>query len=195
MFAGARRIGRRRSRSPAVEAGLVSHVERERHVGQRLLQHRWRLWEVLADQAERRPSRTGPRVVDRARFLACRIRCTRRAHRREASVLGMCCIRIPLVMVLASVRSPGLPSRPSFAPYGMRPATDRNHCASGCRLGLAAHMHLLRDQHSCSRWQRPGDPAVRKDSCRFARKEWWRQVCLLVTSRSTGVGSGRCRAS
>lgn len=168
-FAGAHRTGRRQSRSPAVAAGLVSHVERERHVAQRLLRHRRRPWEVLAVQAERRPSRTGQQVVGQGDSLACRIRCTRRVHRREASVLGMCCIHIPWATVLASVRSPGLPSHPSFGPCGKRPATDRNRCASGRRPEPAPHTDLLRDQRPCSRWQRPGDPAVRKDSCRSAR--------------------------
>lgn len=166
MFEGVHRTDRHQSRSPAVAVALVNHVERERH-GRLLLRRRRHLLEVLAALAERRPRRTGRRLVGQARSLACRIRCRRRAHRIEASVLGMCYIRIPSVMVLAFVRSPGLPLHPSFAPCGMRPATDHNHCASGCRPARVVHIHL--GQHPYSRWLRPGVPVVRMGFCRFAR--------------------------
>lgn len=163
-FAVARRTGRRRTQSPAVAVAPVSHVERETHALQR---RRRPLVEVLAALAEHRPSRTGPRLAGRGRSLACRIRCRRRVRRTEASVPGMCCTRIPSVMVLAFVRSPGLPSHPSFAPCGTRPATDHNHCASGCRPVRVFRMHLHLHQHPCSRWLRPGVLVARRGFCRF----------------------------
>lgn len=169
-FAVARRTGRRQTRSPAVAAVAPgSHVEREKHEGRLLPRRRRRPLEVLAALAERRPCHTGRRPVGQARCPACRIRYMRRVHRIEASALEMCYIRIPLAMVLASVRNPGRLSHPSFAPCGMKPATDRSHCASGCRPARVVHMHLHPGQHPYSRWLRPGVPVVRTDFWRFAR--------------------------
>lgn len=192
-FAGAHRTGRRQIRSPAVAAGLVIHVELETRERRLLPRRRQPLWEVLGVQAERRPSRAGPWLVEQGRFLACRSHCTRHVHRIQAFVLGTGCTRhTPLVMGPAFGRNLALRSHPRSVSSDMKPGTDRNRYASGCRVVPAFHMHLLPDQHPCSRWQRLGAPAVHRDFWRSGRQEWWRRAWRLATFRSKGVGSGRC---
>lgn len=104
-FSGAHRTDRRRTRSPAVAAGPVSHVEREMREGQLLLRRRQPLWVVLAFQAAHRPPRTGPWLVEQDRSLAYRIRCMRHVHRIQVSVLGIDYIHILWAMALAFVHN------------------------------------------------------------------------------------------